>query len=72
MAAAFHTLKVADVRRETPEAVSIAFAVPPELADDYRFQPGQHLTLRTTFDGDDAGGPIRSAPASTTASCGSR
>jgi ring-1,2-phenylacetyl-CoA epoxidase subunit PaaE len=51
VAVAFHTLKVADVRRETPEAVSIAFSVPPELAGDYRFQPGQHLTLRTTFDG---------------------
>jgi ring-1,2-phenylacetyl-CoA epoxidase subunit PaaE len=51
MAVAFHTLTVADVRRETPEAVSVAFAVPPDLADDYRFQPGQHLTLRTTLDG---------------------
>lgn len=46
MAIEFHTLKVADVRRETPEAVSIAFAVPPELAEAYRFHPGQHLTLR--------------------------
>jgi ring-1,2-phenylacetyl-CoA epoxidase subunit PaaE len=53
MAVAFHTLKVADVRRETPDAVSIAFAVPPELADDYRFSPGQHLTLRRECDGQD-------------------
>jgi ring-1,2-phenylacetyl-CoA epoxidase subunit PaaE len=51
VAVAFHQLKVADVRRETPEAVSVAFAVPPALADDYRFAPGQHLTLRTTLDG---------------------
>ena len=51
MAIAFHSLTVADVRRETPAAVSIAFAVPPELADDYRFVPGQHLTLRTMLDG---------------------
>jgi ring-1,2-phenylacetyl-CoA epoxidase subunit PaaE len=48
---AFHQLQIADVRRETPEAVSIAFAVPPNLRDDYRFAPGQHLTLRTTLDG---------------------
>ena len=48
MAIAFHPLTVADVRRETPDAVSIAFAVPPALASDYRFTPGQHLTLRTT------------------------
>jgi ring-1,2-phenylacetyl-CoA epoxidase subunit PaaE len=51
VAVAFHKLTVADVRRETPEAVSVAFAVPPGLADDYRFAPGQHLTLRTTLDG---------------------
>ena len=53
MAVAFHKLKVAEVRRETPDAVSIAFAVPPELADDYRFHPGQHLTLRRDCDGQD-------------------
>ena len=46
MAVEFHRLKVADVCRETPEAVSIVFAVPPELAEAYRFHPGQHLTLR--------------------------
>jgi ring-1,2-phenylacetyl-CoA epoxidase subunit PaaE len=53
MAVAFHTLKVVDVRRETPDAVSIAFAVPPELADEYRFHPGQHLTLRRDCEGQD-------------------
>ncbi|MGD9925308.1 MAG: FAD-binding oxidoreductase, partial [Pseudorhodoplanes sp.] len=53
MAVAFHTLKVADVRRETPDAVSIAFTVPPDLADEYRFHPGQHLTLRRRCDGED-------------------
>ena len=51
MAIAFHPLTVADVRRETPDAVSIAFAVPPHLAEDYRFTPGQHLTLRRIQDG---------------------
>ena len=47
MSVAFHRLKIREVRRETPEAVSIAFAVPPGLAQAYRFDPGQHLTLRT-------------------------
>lgn len=51
MSVAFHRLKIRDVRRETPEAVSIAFAVPPELAEAYRFDPGQHLTLRTMLGG---------------------
>ncbi len=47
----FHTLHIADVRRETPEAVSLRFEVPPELATDYRFIQGQHITLRTHLDG---------------------
>lgn len=51
MAIEFHRLTVTDVRRETPEAVSIAFAVPAELKDAYRFTPGQHLTLRREVNG---------------------
>ncbi len=42
----FHRLRVADVRRETADAVSIAFDVPPELAGAYAFRAGQYLTLR--------------------------
>src|SRR5437899_10231774 len=49
MSVAFHRLKIRDVRRETAEAVSIAFAVPTGLAKAYRFDPGQHLTLRTVL-----------------------
>jgi ring-1,2-phenylacetyl-CoA epoxidase subunit PaaE len=51
VAVAFHRLKIADVRRETPDAVSIAFAVPLRLAPEYRFRPGQHLTLRMILGG---------------------
>ncbi|MFI6770716.1 FAD-binding oxidoreductase [Streptomyces sp. NPDC050355] len=47
----FHALTITDVRRETPEAVSLAFAVPTELAPAYHFQPGQHVSLRHTIDG---------------------
>lgn len=49
----FHRLAVRDVKRETADAVSIAFAVPTELAEAYRFVPGQYLTLRATVDGED-------------------
>ena len=42
----FHSLKVARVDRETADAVCLTFAVPAELATDYRFNPGQHLGLR--------------------------
>jgi ring-1,2-phenylacetyl-CoA epoxidase subunit PaaE len=49
----FHRLIVTDVRRETPEAVSIAFAVPEALREAYRFTPGQYLTLKTELGGED-------------------
>src|SRR5437899_6147832 len=49
----FHRLAVHDLRRESADAVSLTFAIPPALADDYRFAPGQYLTLRTTMDGEE-------------------
>jgi ring-1,2-phenylacetyl-CoA epoxidase subunit PaaE len=52
-AALFHKLAIADIRRETAEAVSIAFAVPDHLAEMFRFTPGQYLTLRSFIDGED-------------------
>jgi ring-1,2-phenylacetyl-CoA epoxidase subunit PaaE len=49
----FHRLAVDDLRRETPDAVSLTFAIPDQLKDDYRFSPGQYLTLRATMDGEE-------------------
>src|SRR5260370_24792351 len=49
----FHRLAVNGLRRESPDAVSLTFAIPQELADDYRFAPGQYLTLRTTMAGEE-------------------
>ncbi|HET9024193.1 MAG TPA: 1,2-phenylacetyl-CoA epoxidase subunit PaaE [Burkholderiaceae bacterium] len=49
----FHPLRVAEVRRETPECVSLKFELPAELANEYRFTQGQHLALRTTLDGEE-------------------
>ena len=53
LAPRFHRLAVNDLRREAPDAVSLTFAIPRELADDYRFSPGQYLTLRVTMDGEE-------------------
>jgi ring-1,2-phenylacetyl-CoA epoxidase subunit PaaE len=47
----FHPLTVANVERLTDDAVAVTFDVPPDLAEDYAFQPGQALTLRRV-DGD--------------------
>ena len=47
----FHTLTVADIRRETPDAVSIALSVPDGSREAFAFASGQYLTLRTTLEG---------------------
>jgi ring-1,2-phenylacetyl-CoA epoxidase subunit PaaE len=49
----FHRLAVRDLRRESPDAVSLSFAIPKDLAPDYSFAPGQYLTLRTMMDGEE-------------------
>ncbi|EAA4815964.1 phenylacetic acid degradation protein, partial [Shigella boydii] len=49
----FHSLTVAKVEPETRDAVTITFAVPQPLQEAYRFRPGQHLTLKASFDGEE-------------------
>ncbi len=47
----FHALRVADVRRETAECVSLALEVPPALAAQFRFTQGQYLNVRREIGG---------------------
>ena len=49
----FYPLRVRDIRRETPDTVSVAFDVPENLRDTFRFVQGQHLTLRTEIGGEE-------------------
>lgn len=51
MSSHFHPLRVRDVRRETPDTVSISFDVPETLLDTFSFTQGQYLTLRQQIDG---------------------
>lgn len=53
MSTGFHSLAITDVRRETEDAISVRFAVPPPLVETFHFLPGQHLTLRAQIDGED-------------------
>ncbi|MFB6722664.1 1,2-phenylacetyl-CoA epoxidase subunit PaaE [Kribbella sp. NPDC056345] len=46
--ATFHALKVAAIEAITDDSVAITFAVPDELAGEYDFTAGQHLTVRRT------------------------
>ncbi|HNF72761.1 MAG TPA: FAD-binding oxidoreductase, partial [Chitinophagaceae bacterium] len=49
----FHTLKIADIRRETPDCVSIAFEIPDALKEVFRYQAGQYITLKTILNGEE-------------------
>jgi len=46
VSAAFHSLRVAAIDELTDDAVALTLDVPPELASDFRFAPGQHLSIR--------------------------
>ncbi|MES2898123.1 MAG: 1,2-phenylacetyl-CoA epoxidase subunit PaaE [Pseudomonadota bacterium] len=49
----FYPLSVARVHHETRDAIAVTFNVPPELADSFAYQQGQHLTLRTQIEDQD-------------------
>jgi ring-1,2-phenylacetyl-CoA epoxidase subunit PaaE len=49
----FYRLTVSEVRQETRESVVATFEVPPHLKEVFRYQQGQHLTLKTHIDGED-------------------
>lgn len=51
--ARFHTLKIKDIRRETAEAVSVAFDVPPQQQPEYQFKQGQYITLKLNIGGEE-------------------
>ncbi|MBT0607541.1 2Fe-2S iron-sulfur cluster-binding protein [Aequorivita echinoideorum] len=51
--AKFHKIKVKDVHKETRDTSVITFDVPNELAEDFKFRQGQHLTLKADIDGED-------------------
>lgn len=53
MTPTFHTLKIATIKRETDETISVSFEIPEDLRNSYEYQSGQYLTLRTTIDGED-------------------
>lgn len=51
--AVFHRLRVAAVDRLTEEAVAVTFEVPADLREQFRFDPGQHVSVRAPALGDD-------------------
>ena len=49
----FYPLSVAAVRNDTRDTIAVTFNVPAELEENFRYQQGQHLTLRALINGED-------------------
>lgn len=49
----FYPLIIKDIKRETPHAVSIAFAVPESLREAYDFTAGQYINIKTQYQGEE-------------------
>jgi len=41
----FHQIKVAEVRQETHDTVSLSFDIPADLKSNFTYKHGQYLTL---------------------------
>ena len=48
----FHRIPVAAVDPITADSTLVTFAVPEDLQDEFRFEPGQHVTVRTDLGGE--------------------
>lgn len=44
----FHRLVVSEIKKETPNSVSILFEVPEDLKEKYLFEAGQYITIKHT------------------------
>lgn len=49
----FHRLTIKEIKKETPDCVSLSFEVPEELKKDFQYRQGQNLTMRTTINGEE-------------------
>ncbi|MGE0849508.1 MAG: 2Fe-2S iron-sulfur cluster-binding protein [Hyphomicrobiaceae bacterium] len=49
----YEALEIVEVRRETPEAISVVLAVPAAHREAFRFRPGQHLPVRAVIGGEE-------------------
>jgi ring-1,2-phenylacetyl-CoA epoxidase subunit PaaE len=52
MSVNFYPLRVKEVVKETPEAVSIFFDIPDELKEEFKYQHGQYITVKLELGGE--------------------
>jgi ring-1,2-phenylacetyl-CoA epoxidase subunit PaaE len=49
----FHELRISEVRKETPNAVSISFEIPEALKQTFSFKAGQYITIKHIHQGEE-------------------
>lgn len=49
----FHSLRVAELRPETRDALVVSFEAPAEAREAFRYRAGQHLILKANIDGEE-------------------
>ena len=53
MAFHFHSLKVASIKKETPDCVSVEFDIPENLQSLFQFREGQNITIKKIINGEE-------------------
>src|SRR3954453_11609833 len=53
MSVHFEKLRIKQIKKETPDCVSIVFDIPEELQQIFFYKHGQHLTMRTFINGEE-------------------
>lgn len=49
----FHALEVKEIRKETPDCVSVVFAVPENLKEEFHYTQGQYVTMKAMIEGEE-------------------
>ena len=47
----FYPLRILEIKKETANAISVVFDIPPEYADVFKFTAGQYITIKKEFSG---------------------
>lgn len=53
MSIRFHSLYIKEIRKETPDCVSVVFDVPENLKEAFSYKQGQSLTMRAIINGEE-------------------
>ncbi|MGZ8540906.1 MAG: 1,2-phenylacetyl-CoA epoxidase subunit PaaE [Chitinophagaceae bacterium] len=49
----FHSLRIKEIKKETPECVSVVFEIPTGLTKSFQFKQGQSLTMRAKINNEE-------------------